>query len=90
MFRPLRLRHENGTAPSALTPLKVEIERGVGQYIWIRNSDATQTLYFSFDGRQYITLAPNSAPLQFDTKFFHFYVYSSFGATTFEALIGEG
>lgn len=88
-FRPLRMRHANGTATT--DPTKVSVNRGVGMFIRISNLDETNSLEISFDnGKTYYTVKANDPPLQLDAKFYFFKVKSNTGSVDYSAVIGEG
>lgn len=89
MFKPLRLRHANGTATTANA--KVSVNRGVGMYLRISNLDATNDLQVSFDnGATYYSIQPADPPLEVQAKFYFFRVKSSASTVAYSALIGEG
>lgn len=88
-IRPMRLRHASGSVGTA--PEKVSVNRGIGQYIRLSNTHATQSIQLSFDGqRNYYTIAAGDPPLDAAVLFHYFYIKGSGASTTYEALIGEG
>ena len=87
--RPMRLRHASGSVGTVAE--KVSVNRGLGQYIRISNTHATQDFQISFNGgRDYYTIASGDPPLDVVALFHFFYVKGSGASTTYEALIGEG
>lgn len=87
--RPMRLRHASGSVGTVAE--KVSINRGLGQYIRLSNTHATQGLQVSFDGgRSYYTISAGDPPLDVVALFHFFYVKGTGASTTYEGLIGEG
>lgn len=89
--RPMKLRHAGGTATTDANDTKISINRGIGQFINIKNTDDTNNLEISFNGgRNFFVLPQGGVPLQLNALFYFFYLRSSAGTATWSALIGEG
>ena len=91
MSRPMRLRHASGTATA--TPERVSVNRGIGVYLRIVNTDGANGLDVSFDGgRNFTTIfaVAGERVLQTDALFHFFFVRSTGLSTTWNAVIGEG
>ncbi len=89
--RSMRMRHASGTATTDPNDSKISVNRGVAQFIAIKNTDTTNALEISFNGgRNFFTIPQGSDPLKLNVLFRFIYLRSNAGTATWSALIGEG
>ena len=89
MGRPGTPQHYSGSAAVAGTV--IQLERGLGQSILVRNLDATDSLYLSLtpSGKVYFTI-PKLQEFRFDCLFHQFWIAASANTPAWCAVTVEG